>query len=135
MRASAFPGPRYGAQGKVPELAFNVIVVYLDSTLVAAGVRGVVAPGFAAFNAKCTHLGCTCLWRTEAETKHLVPVSNGHDMIVDPCHLCTFDLYVAGKVVFGPAPRPLEQLKMLIDGDQVKIAFKGYRYGGATPQV
>lgn len=140
MKASDFPGPGYGAQGDIKGLpiigiADHVVVFHLDQAKVAPTMRGVIAPGFAAFNAKCTHLGCTALWRDEAEAKRIVPVTPGHDFVVDPCHLSSFDPYDSGKVLFGPAPRPLEQLKLRIDGDLVKIEFTNYKFGGGTPQV
>ena len=135
MRVSDFRGPGSGAMGKIPELAFNLIVVYLQADTAAAGMKGIVAPGFVAFNARCTHVSCTSLWRDEQETKKLVPASGAHDYVVCPCHLGTFDPYDSAKVVFGPPPTPLDQLKVRLDSGQIQIEFTAYVYGGSTPQV
>lgn len=134
MKASDFPGPGYGAQGKIPELAMNVIVAFMVKAKVDPAMKGLVdyAAGgtFAAFNAKCKHLGCTGLWRTAAEAKNLVPVVLDHDFVVCPCHLGTYDTYNSAKVLFGPPPSPLDQLRMTVDADgQIKVKFTRYAYG------
>ncbi len=126
-------GPYYGT---IEALEIDVVVLYLEEGDVDPEMRGVVATGFAAYNAKCTHLGCTCLWRTEEEAGSLLPLPVAeHDVIIDPCHMCTFDPYDAGKVLFGPPNRPLEQLAMGIKDGLVQIEFSGYSFGGETPQV
>ena len=135
MKASDFPKPGLGAQGKIPELAMNVIIAFMIKDKVAPTMAGIVDYGaggtFAAFNAKCKHLGCTALWRAEAEAETLVPVNLDHDFIVCPCHLGTYNIYDSAKVLFGPPPAPLDQLKMTIDPaeGQIKITFKRYAYG------
>lgn len=134
MKASDFPAPGLGAQGIIPPLAMNVIVVYLIKAQVAASMKGTIDYGaggtFAAFNAKCKHLGCGALWRNEAEGKKLVPVNLSHDFIVCPCHLGTYDIYNSAKVMFGPPPQPLDQLKLqLVEGDQLQVKFTRYKYG------
>jgi Rieske Fe-S protein len=136
MRTSDFPGPGFGAQGRIQEIEMDVVVVYLIADRVDPSMRGVVPPGFAAFNASCPHLRCTAsLWRDAEETAELLPIQQGHDMVVCSCHLGTFDPYNRGRVTFGPPPRPLEQLKLAIAGDHVQIAFDRYLFGGETPQV
>jgi Rieske Fe-S protein len=134
MKASDFPKPGLGAQGKIPELAMNVIIAFMVPDKVSPTMVGLVEYGagtFAAYNAKCKHLGCTALWRTEAEAETLVPVNLDHDFIVCPCHLGTYNIYDSAKVLFGPPPAPLDQLKMTIDPaeGQIKITFKRYAYG------
>jgi len=37
---------------------------------------------------------------------------------VCPCHYSTFDVAAAGKVLFGPAGRPLPQLPLEIGADR-----------------
>jgi Rieske Fe-S protein len=49
-------------------------------------------------SAVCTHLGCVIQHRKEA----------GQEGFFCPCHGSAFDL--SGKVVGGPAPRPLDRL-------------------------
>jgi Rieske Fe-S protein len=134
MKASDFPAPGYGAQGKIPELAMNVLVTYMIKSKVDPTMKGIVDYGaggtFASFNAKCKHLGCTALWRTEQEGAKLVPVDLGHDIIVCPCHLGTYNIYNSAKVMFGPPPQPLDQLRMTVEDDgQIKVKFTRYAYG------
>jgi cytochrome b6-f complex iron-sulfur subunit len=52
--------------------------------------------GFRAFSAVCTHLGCLVEW------------NEGHREFDCPCHAARFDS--EGKVIGGPAPRPLRAL-------------------------
>jgi Rieske Fe-S protein len=135
MKVSDFPGPGYGAFGVTKGVDIKVVTLYLEPTKVAAGMKGIVPPGIAAFNAMCTHLSCTTQWRSEDEAAKLVPVNEGHDLIVCPCHLGTFDPYDSCKTKFGPVPRPLEQLKPVVQDGVVMIEFNNYRFGGDTPQV
>lgn len=143
MMASDFPGPGYSAQGKISELAMNVVVSYLIRDDIDPTMKGLVdyaAGSFAAFNAKCKHLGCTALWRQEQEGKKLVPAEEfkypvDHDFIVCPCHLGTYDIYNSAKVVWGPPPSALDQLRLTIEADgQIKVRFARYAYG-RTKQV
>lgn len=128
-----FPHPGLGAQGKITALAMNILIVYMISDKVAPSMKGTVEHNggtFAAFNAKCKHLGCTALWRLQGEAAKLVPVTLGHDFIVCPCHLGTYDIYNSAKVMFGPPPQPLDQLKMQIASDgHIQIKFSKYKYG------
>ena len=54
--------------------------------------------GYRAFSAVCTHLGCIVKW------------SKGRRQFFCPCHGGRFDL--KGRVVGGPAPRPLPALEV-----------------------
>lgn len=59
--------------------------------------------GFSAFSAICTHLGCITQWKPEA------------DMIACPCHGSKFQ--PDGKVIAGPAPRPLPHYSINLAAD------------------
>jgi cytochrome b6-f complex iron-sulfur subunit len=59
--------------------------------------------GFYAMSAVCTHLGCLSAWKPEA------------GVIACPCHGSFFQRN--GKVIAGPAPRPLPWLKMWMSDD------------------
>ncbi|GAB1722119.1 MAG: Rieske 2Fe-2S domain-containing protein [Nitrospira sp. CR1.1] len=63
---------------------------------------------YIAYSGKCPHLGCGFKWRTH---KILGQV------FLCPCHLSIYD--AAGKVLDGPAPRPLDPLpiKVTATGD------------------
>src|SRR5690349_9531995 len=71
--------------------------------------------GILCYSKICTHVGCPIsLW--EQQTHHLLC----------PCHQSTFDLADNGKVVFGPAYRPLPQLPLGIDEDGYLIALSDF---------
>jgi|SRR5579884_2352550 len=60
-----------------------------------------------AFAPQCTHLGCAYHW--EDSTKHFVC----------PCHTSAFD--INGRVLSGPAPRPLDRYQTRIAGNELQI--------------
>jgi ubiquinol-cytochrome c reductase iron-sulfur subunit len=67
--------------------------------------------GILCYSKICTHVGCPIsLW--EQQTHHLLC----------PCHQSTFDLADNGKVVFGPAARPLPQLPITVDDEGYLVA-------------
>jgi cytochrome b6-f complex iron-sulfur subunit len=70
--------------------------------------------GFYALFAKCTHLGCTPRWLA-AETKFKCP-----------CHGSGF--YKSGINFEGPAPRPLERLRITLAEDGQLVIDKGVKY-------
>ena len=57
--------------------------------------------GIFAFSRICTHVGCPV---------HLYEDTSHH--LLCPCHQSTFDMTDAAKVIFGPAGRPLPQLRI-----------------------
>ncbi len=59
--------------------------------------------GFYAVSAVCTHLGCITQWKPEA------------NMIACPCHGSKFQ--PNGKVIAGPAPRPLPHFSISLTAD------------------
>ena len=60
-----------------------------------------------AFAPQCTHLGCAYHW-DEKENNFLCP-----------CHTSTFS--IDGKVLTGPAPRPLDRLVTKIDQGKILV--------------
>jgi cytochrome b6-f complex iron-sulfur subunit len=70
--------------------------------------------GFYALWAKCTHLGCTPRWLT-AESKFKCP-----------CHGSGF--YRSGINFEGPAPRPLERLKITLADDGQLVIDKSVKF-------
>lgn len=70
--------------------------------------------GFYALWAKCTHLGCTPRWLT-AESKFKCP-----------CHGSGF--YRSGINFEGPAPRPLERVKISLADDGQIVIDKATKY-------
>ena len=65
-------------------------------------------PGnFVALSAVCTHLGCVVAWQDQAKE------------FLCPCHGGRFS--ADGQVLGGPPPKPLENLVVELDGDQLKV--------------
>jgi len=74
---------------------------------------------YVAFSGKCPHLGCGYKWR-----KHKVL----GQVFLCPCHLSIYD--AAGKVLDGPAPRPLDALPIKVsDTGEVQIIDMEFKAG------
>lgn len=71
--------------------------------------------GYIAFSKVCTHAGCPVGLYEELTQQLLCP-----------CHQSLFDIYSGCEPVFGPAPRPLAQLPLYIDGSGHLRAQNGY---------
>lgn len=90
----------------------SVILVSLDENKIKSqkqrdwGIGGVVA-----YSKICTHVGCP-VGLYEQQTHHLLC----------PCHQSTFDMTEDCKVIFGPAKRPLPQLKISVDDEGYLVA-------------
>ncbi|HLF13806.1 MAG TPA: Rieske (2Fe-2S) protein [Bacteroidota bacterium] len=65
---------------------------------------------FRAFSAVCTHLDCTVQYRREKGT------------IWCACHNGTYDL--TGRNIAGPPPRPLDEFRVIVQGEEVLISKK-----------
>ena len=62
---------------------------------------------YKAFSMICTHLGCISKWEVEQKKFHC------------PCHGAEFDPY--GNVVAGPPPRPLDELVLAVEGQNIYV--------------
>jgi quinol---cytochrome c reductase iron-sulfur subunit, bacillus type len=60
-----------------------------------------------AFGPQCTHLGCAYHWEAEA------------GQFICPCHGSDFS--IEGKVLAGPAPRPLDRYMTKIENNRLQI--------------
>ena len=69
------------------------------------------------FSPMCTHLGCGYHWDGTAQ------------QFKCPCHGSVFD--VSGRVVAGPAPRPLDVLPSKVEGGRLLVVYKEYKSGVA----
>jgi ubiquinol-cytochrome c reductase iron-sulfur subunit len=103
----------YPEGAKLDKIGSPVVVVRIDpAKLELPPARADWAPeGILAYSKVCTHAGCAVsLYR-----KPTFPAVQPRRALVCPCHYSTFDPAAAGKVIFGPAGRPLPQLPLLID--------------------
>jgi ubiquinol-cytochrome c reductase iron-sulfur subunit len=71
--------------------------------------------GIVCYSKICTHVGCP-ISLNERTTHHLLC----------PCHQSTFDLADSGRVLFGPAARPLPQLELTVDADGYLAAKRDF---------
>jgi len=63
-----------------------------------------------AFNPQCPHLGCIYHWQEEDHTFEC------------PCHASAFS--TEGKVVAGPAPRPLDRFASRVEGGKLLVSSR-----------
>lgn len=70
-------------------------------------VKDAATSGVAAVNPTCPHQGCVVVWKGDQKA------------FVCPCHDAEFA--VDGKVLAGPATRPLKTLTAKIEGDAVLV--------------
>jgi menaquinol-cytochrome c reductase iron-sulfur subunit len=67
------------------------------------------------FSPMCTHLGCGYHWDRAAQ------------QFKCPCHGSVFD--ISGRVLAGPAPRPLDVLPSKVERGRLLVVFKEYKSG------
>ena len=94
----------------------RVMITRIDPDKLTERYRANAADGVIAYSAICTHTGCDVInWNAEQLR------------MACPCHESQFDIYDGGKVVGGPAPRPLAMLPLeIIDGTVIVAAlFRG----------
>jgi ubiquinol-cytochrome c reductase iron-sulfur subunit len=68
-----------------------------------------------AYSKICSHAGCP-ISLYEQQTHHLLC----------PCHQSTFQMDEDAKVIFGPAARPLSQLRISLDSEGFFVADGDY---------
>jgi menaquinol-cytochrome c reductase iron-sulfur subunit len=71
------------------------------------------------FSPICPHLGCGFRWRQKDRQFQC------------PCHGSVFA--ISGKVVGGPAPRPLDELPSKIEDGVLKVIYKEFKSGLTKP--
>lgn len=73
------------------------------------------AGGVTVFSPVCTHLGCHYLWSPERQRFEC------------PCHASVFA--PDGKVLYGPAPRPLDRLPSKVEDGILFVQWKRFKTG------
>ena len=107
----------HGVELQVAKAKAAVIIVRMDPDDIkpAKGRENWGVEGILCFSKICTHVGCPIsLW--EQQTHHLLC----------PCHQSTFDLADNGRVIFGPAARPVPQLPMAVDSEGYLVATSDF---------
>ncbi len=82
-------------------------------TLQSPGRSDWTARGYVAYSKMCTHLGCPVGLYQEQTVE-----------LVCPCHQSIFNVLAGAVPEFGPAPRPLPQLPIMVD-DNGNLASQG----------
>jgi cytochrome b6-f complex iron-sulfur subunit len=74
---------------------------------------GNAAGGFMALYQKCPHVGCTVPWRPDFS---LLGITG---LFRCPCHGSTYTK--TGQIIFGPAPRPMDYMKVTNEGGKLVV--------------
>ena len=113
MPASFLALPEEGPERLNARAVDPVILVRMSPAEIdpPAGTENWGVDGILAYSKICTHVGCP-ISLYERTTHHLLC----------PCHQSTFQLNEGGKVIFGPAARPLPQLAITTDADGYLVA-------------
>lgn len=93
----------------------RVMITRIDPERMTARYQDNAAGGVIAYSAVCTHTGCDVINWDEGQLR-----------MACPCHESQFDIYDGGRVVGGPAPRPLAMLPLeIVDG--IVVVAAGFR--------
>jgi rieske iron-sulfur protein len=87
-----------------------VILMRFDPASLSAAERARAADGIVAYTAVCTHMAC---WVTDW--------LNSKQVLQCACHQSEYDPRQDGKVVGGPAPRPLPALPLRIAEERLEV--------------
>jgi quinol---cytochrome c reductase iron-sulfur subunit len=86
--------------------ATAIIIKFQPGVLQPPTVMNWTVDNIVCYSKICTHVGCPAALY-EQTTHH----------ILCPCHQSTFDASHGASVIFGPAPRPLPQLPLMVDSN------------------
>ena len=75
--------------------------------------------GFMALYQKCPHVGCTVPWRPD------FTFNGTQGWFRCPCHGSTYNK--TGQIIAGPAPRPMDYMKITNDGGKLSVDTGGIK--------
>jgi len=114
---TVIPAEYEGHQLQIEKTKAPVILVRMapDDITPGPGREDWGIDGILCYSKICTHVGCPIsLWEQQT-----------HQLLC-PCHQSTFDLADSGRVLFGPAARPMPQLPLDVDEEGYLIAADGF---------
>jgi cytochrome b6-f complex iron-sulfur subunit len=76
-------------------------------------------PGLLALWWKCPHLGCTVPWREKFVWPDPTTGTEKQGWFRCPCHGSTYT--DAGILVYGPAPRPLDTMELVVERGRITV--------------
>jgi Rieske Fe-S protein len=110
--------------GSVKSLALKQAATYTDPASGDPAMLVHLANGkYVAFDAVCTHAGCTVQFDAKRQ------------LIVCPCHGATYDPAQAAKVLGGPTNTPLAPLAVRVDANQNVYALDAKANGSQANQL
>jgi len=89
----------------------ELLLVRVDTTTLVGASQSNGVEGVLAFSALCPHAGCNLATWVPEEGK-----------LACDCHASEFDARASGKVIDGPASRPLPMLALKLAGDVLAVA-------------
>jgi ubiquinol-cytochrome c reductase iron-sulfur subunit len=111
-----------GADPKAIGAPLILVRIDPDELRLPAGREDWAPEGIVAYSKICTHAGCAiAIYRNP-----LFDETEPGRALVCPCHYSTFDPVTGGKVLFGPAGRPLPQLPLTIGPSRRLLAAGGF---------
>jgi ubiquinol-cytochrome c reductase iron-sulfur subunit len=96
--------------------ATAIIIKFQPGVLQSPTVMNWTKDNIVCYSKICTHVGCPVALYEQTT----------HDILC-PCHQSTFDAPRGATVLFGPAPRPLPQLPLMIDSEGYLAAASDFQ--------
>ncbi|WP_407180522.1 ubiquinol-cytochrome c reductase iron-sulfur subunit [Bradyrhizobium sp. STM 3562] len=93
----------------------EILIVKLDASELDDDTRSRSADGIVAYSAVCSHAGCPVTEWVKGE-------STDKTVLKCPCHNSEYDPRQAAQVVFGPAPRRLAALPLVVVDGSLTVA-------------
>ncbi len=118
VSAGELSGYPAGSKTQVPEGRFWVVNLTAEQG----------GPGLLALWWKCPHLGCTVPWRADFVWPDPTTGAPKKGWFRCPCHGSTYT--DAGVRVFGPAPRSMDTMDLVIDGGRITVDTGNVTPGG-----
>jgi len=119
----AFPYDLPAKHARTDSRLNKVLLLRLPEEEMDEETKALSAGGVLGFSAVCTHQGCDLKTWMKSEK-----------VLACFCHSSKFNPLARGKVVGGPAPRPLPVVPLRLEGDEIVVAGEFSAEPGGAPQ-